>query len=307
MVIMIASGLALTGCESFDEELPAAPREQVSTSVGAPSPQGTAPATSAPDEADRESLVQAGTSSGVPAAPYTSTPRYDSQFPDDWTSVQQDSADNEDLRRAEQEGLIVTDGAAMPSRPRQYADEAPVRGDLSSGYSDANVPTALAQQPPATTRPVTGPVSTGEPEIPEAPISTPSDDSRNVVPRRGSDGLPVYDAPRTEVARDQLPATLAATGDAARPTAGGRYGLHLASYRVLDNAYSGWDVLLGRHGEELGLLEPRIAAADIPGLGLHYRLKAGPLATREEAISLCERIKSAGDYCAVMAFDGEPL
>ncbi|MBD0426676.1 SPOR domain-containing protein [Aquisalinus flavus] len=319
MVIMIASGVVLTACESFSDDLPAAPGEPVSASVSKPSLQGTARSTPDPygqdpygesgsytgetapaaDPAQRYA-TQGGTAPGVPAAPYTSTPRYDSQYPDYWESVQEDSASIDDLRRAEQDGLIVTDGAVMPSRPRQYPGQTPASAD--PGYADAGATPPMPQRA-ATAQPVTGSAYGGEPEIPEAPVSTPSYGSRNASPRRGSDGLPVYGETQAAATPERRPAS----SEAARPTAGGLYGLHLASYRVIDNAYSGWDVLLGRNTEELGLLEPRIAAADIPGLGLHYRLKAGPLATREEAISLCERIKSGGDYCAVMAFDGDPL
>lgn len=255
-------------------------------------------------------MPQGSSSQGVPAAPYTTTPRYDSQYPDYWESVQEGSASGDELSRAQRDGLVVTDGSAMPSRSPQSPAQSP--GYTNDGYNSqayAN-PSPVTQSAPQQRAMASQPAYAGEPEIPEAPVSTPAYSSSNATPQRGSDGLPVYTEPQIGTAQAQraaMPVAPQVTGEAARPTAGGRYGLHLASYRVIDNAYRGWDILLGRHVQELGLLEPRIAAEDIPGLGLHYRLKAGPLATREEAVSLCERIKAGGDYCAVMAFDGNPL
>jgi len=335
MVVMIASGLVLAGCESFSDDLPAAPSEPVSASTSSPSLQGTARSSdlyttqgqyagttrraTAPTQGAmpqgtataQGSSSQSSSSQAVPAAPYSSTPRYDSQYPDYWESVQEGSASSDDLRRAERDGLVVTDGAAMPSRPvpstpqtqtqpRTQAQAYSNPGYTSQSYADPTPQRATAA-PPA---------YAGEPEIPEAPATTPAYDSRTAPAQRGSDGLPVYSEPQQNIVPQRASSTpppQQLSGQAVRPTASGRYGVHLASYRVIDNAYAGWDILLGRHINELGLLEPRIAAADIPGLGLHYRLKAGPLATREEAISLCERIKTGGDYCAVMAFDGDPL
>ena len=114
-----------------------------------------------------------------------------------------------------------------------------------------------------------------------------------------------------EPSRDQVPApmTTAAASSSMAPVpervTGTAYGLHLASYRRRDNAYSGWDVLTGAHPDILAGFRPRLASADLPGLGLYYRLKAGPVADRDEAIALCRQIEARGDYCAVMAFDGE--
>nr|GGH94984.1 hypothetical protein GCM10011355_10450 [Aquisalinus luteolus] len=272
-------------------------------------PQGTATA--------QGSSSQGSSSQGVPAAPYTSTPRYDSQYPDYWESVQEGSASGGDLARAQRDGLVVTDGAAMPSRPRQQQGQSQgqqqVQGYGSQHYAGTTYtdPAGLAPPPvqQAPQRATASQPAYASDEIPEAPVSTPAYGGRSAVPQRGSDGLPVYGETQEDTLppRSAPPVPQSVSPQAVMPAPGGRYGLHLASYRVIDNAYSGWDILLGRHTDELGILEPRIAAEDIPGLGLHYRLKAGPLATREEAISLCERIKAGGDYCAVMAFDGEPL
>lgn len=94
---------------------------------------------------------------------------------------------------------------------------------------------------------------------------------------------------------------------ASRPT-GGNYAVHLASYRVRDHAINGWNILMQAHPAELAPLSPVISADEIPGLGLHYRLKAGPVASESEARALCERIKAGnGDYCAVMSYSGEPF
>ena len=85
---------------------------------------------------------------------------------------------------------------------------------------------------------------------------------------------------------------------------GGVYGVHLASYKVEANALKGWQTLSRRYNSLLGALEPRLSYTEVPGKGTYLRLKAGPFASRAEAADVCGAVKAAGDYCAVMTFDG---
>jgi hypothetical protein len=82
------------------------------------------------------------------------------------------------------------------------------------------------------------------------------------------------------------------------PAAGGRDGVHLASYRSRQAADRGWVQLRRAHKGLLGGLGSEINEVDLgPGRGLFYRLKAGPLADRARAVEICRKLKSQNQYC----------
>lgn len=90
-------------------------------------------------------------------------------------------------------------------------------------------------------------------------------------------------------------------------TASVLYGVHLASYRRLDDAQTGWRRLQRDNPDELGLLEPRLEPVSIEDQGEFLRLIAGGFATQEKAAQLCERLKARRIFCAVTHFGGERL
>ncbi len=73
--------------------------------------------------------------------------------------------------------------------------------------------------------------------------------------------------------------------------------VHLASYRYVENAETGWTELLGKHGDILGGLGPMINRVEILGKGTFYRLKAGPVDSLDAAKRLCAGLKARGAYC----------
>lgn len=85
------------------------------------------------------------------------------------------------------------------------------------------------------------------------------------------------------------------------------YGVHLASYRKVEDARTGWRKLQRENPDELGLLEPRIEEVTIEGRGKFMRLIGGGFSSREKARQLCERLKSRGVYCFVTDFGGSRL
>lgn len=120
--------------------------------------------------------------------------------------------------------------------------------------------------------------------------------------------------PPTAARRDQppelLPPIAAADGGdggaaplAIMPAATARTGqigavmVHLASYRYVENAETGWTQLLSKHGDLLGSLGPMINRVEIPGKGTFYRLKAGPVDSLDAAKRLCAGLKARGAYC----------
>lgn len=85
------------------------------------------------------------------------------------------------------------------------------------------------------------------------------------------------------------------------------YGVHLASYRRLEEAREGWTKLQRENPDELGLLEPRIQRVDIPDKGVFVRLIGGGFSSAEKASALCARLKPKDVYCDVSDFSGQRL
>lgn len=92
-----------------------------------------------------------------------------------------------------------------------------------------------------------------------------------------------------------------------RSAADGLYAVHLASYRIEENARRGWSQLSGKYPGVLGGLSPQVSIVDLPGEGRFVRLIAGPYESRLSAARACDEIKARGDYCAILGFDGAPL
>lgn len=75
-------------------------------------------------------------------------------------------------------------------------------------------------------------------------------------------------------------------------------GVHLASYRQVKMAERGWKELIRKFSSQLGGLEMNIERVDLGApKGVFYRLKAGPLATNSEAVSVCRSLKQRRQYC----------
>ncbi|MGF1463967.1 MAG: SPOR domain-containing protein [Maricaulaceae bacterium] len=85
------------------------------------------------------------------------------------------------------------------------------------------------------------------------------------------------------------------------------HALHLASYRTLANAQSGWLELAGEHGDALSRLEPRLERIDLGERGEYLRLKAGPFYTQADAMKACEALAAKGVYCARTDYTGTRL
>jgi len=86
-----------------------------------------------------------------------------------------------------------------------------------------------------------------------------------------------------------------------------RHGIHLASYRLMENAESGWWELRARFPSVLDDLEPRLEIAQISNRGEFLRLKAGPYDNFDEAASACAVLESVRVYCQPVDFSGQPM
>jgi hypothetical protein len=79
--------------------------------------------------------------------------------------------------------------------------------------------------------------------------------------------------------------------------------VHIASFRSQEGAERGWRILRKNHVELLGDLDLQVREIDFgAGMGIFFRVQAGPLDDEPTAKALCERLKSRGLYCAVAFF-----
>jgi len=94
------------------------------------------------------------------------------------------------------------------------------------------------------------------------------------------------------------PTSGANTGTSAKKLSGFQPGIHLASYRQMKAAQTGWRELQAKFPSQLGDLEANIEQVDLGApKGIFYRLKAGPLSSNDEAVSVCRNLKQKRQYC----------
>lgn len=85
------------------------------------------------------------------------------------------------------------------------------------------------------------------------------------------------------------------------------WGVHLASYRKMEEASAGWAKLQRDNPDELSLLEPRIERVAVEGQGAYLRLVGGGFSSREKAKALCDTLATKGVFCRIANFGGERL
>ncbi len=72
---------------------------------------------------------------------------------------------------------------------------------------------------------------------------------------------------------------------------------HLASYRQLEQATSGWDQLIVDHTAALHNLSKEVSRVTLPTKGTFYRIEVGPFADINKAKAFCSVLKARNAYC----------
>jgi len=85
------------------------------------------------------------------------------------------------------------------------------------------------------------------------------------------------------------------------------HAIHIASYRDLETALSGWETLSAMFPDVLEGTRPRVEAVDVPEQGHFLRLKAGPFLSAGDASRSCEAFRAANVWCAVTDYTGDDL
>jgi len=85
---------------------------------------------------------------------------------------------------------------------------------------------------------------------------------------------------------------------AKKAMSGPQPAVHLASYKSKRDASRGWTQLKRTHRSLLGNLQSEVTQVNLgPGKGVFYRLLAGPLDSKQDAASLCRKLKSKRQFC----------
>lgn len=87
-------------------------------------------------------------------------------------------------------------------------------------------------------------------------------------------------------------------------TAAAPYEIQLASVRSRAEAEVEWKRLQRRHPALLGSLEPAVSRADLGVRGVYFRLRAGPVDSRDRARQICRALTDANVGCIVVHASG---
>ncbi|WP_445682686.1 SPOR domain-containing protein [Radicibacter daui] len=88
----------------------------------------------------------------------------------------------------------------------------------------------------------------------------------------------------------------------------GGVGIHLVSLRKEADTARAWQEMRSQYPDLFSGLSARESAIDFgDGRGTFYRIKAGPLPSKDSATELCRKVRQRGLYCAPSDFVGENI
>jgi len=130
-----------------------------------------------------------------------------------------------------------------------------------------------------------------------SPVTAPAAAGMGLQPKKGLafPGVPA-EAYRSAAAE---PARQASVRQAKSTIAGSGYAVQLGSFRSETEAEAAWQAATRRLGPALQDRDHLVQRADIPGKGVYYRLRVGPMSAKTAASALCSTLKSQGQDCYV--------
>lgn len=183
---------------------------------------------------------------------------------------------------------LATDGGSPMLDDSQQASLARQRDELLTASLSGVRPdvTAIPTELPAAVEPPQG-LMEREADEPRRE-ATPTSDEPRIEPTGETTKVAALEVaalvqpePEAEPARTQLEGWM----------------VQLSSQRNEDAAWTAWDQLSKRHGELLGGRDAAVVRAELDGKGVYYRLRVHRLQSRNEAQSLCSRLKARGTPC----------
>lgn len=171
--------------------------------------------------------------------------------------------------------LAPAAGGQAPEAPQSPAPET-----AAATVADAAPPAPPAPELPVIPAPESAPVAAAEASAAAAPAAE--------VPESAPAEAETASAPET--APEVAPQVAAAAG----------FRIQLASVKSEADADKEWTRLRKIHGDLIGDLQPTVQRADLGTQGIFYRIQGGPLASREAAAELCEKLKAKNQGCLVV-------
>lgn len=160
--------------------------------------------------------------------------------------------------------------------PAQPASDADTTASTDGFDTPAPAPMPIAQ-PPVRLKTAAKPVEAKAPDQPRA------------APKILSQSKPV--------AKPVQVASLTQDDQPAAETGG--FVVQVASQKTEADATATFKRIQGRFSSVLGAMKPSIRKADLGDKGTFYRIRVGPMASRDAAIDLCVKLKAAGGSCVV--------
>ncbi|MCK0198855.1 SPOR domain-containing protein [Ancylobacter sp. 6x-1] len=182
-------------------------------------------------------------------------------------------------------GAMPASGAA-PAAAGAGATE-PRRVRTLTVRADGTVVDAPAPAPVSPTTPVGGASPTDSTPIAYAPATPAGDDAGVPLPPN----------------RDPAGGTQTAAVDAASglSTASGFF-VQLASVGSQAEAQGVWKSAQTKYPGVLGNYKPSIRRVDLADKGIYYRTQVGPFANRDQAVNLCQNLRTQGGQCMVQKY-----
>lgn len=178
--------------------------------------------------------------------------------------------------------MVVRPDGTMVPREMPVAEEMVAAAPLAPSLGQGSIPTIDQATPLAG-------------QEGGANVDTPA--TVSVVPSQRRE--PQAAAPAAPQPVTQTPPATPVSAPAAAATAGtSEWSMQIASQPTAESAQSTYQDLARRYGSILEGRGVSIVKADIAGKGTYYRVRI-PSASRDEAINLCTRYKSAGGSCFV--------
>jgi hypothetical protein len=197
------------------------------------------------------------------------------------------------------DGAIIGADPAPAQPPSLPAPAAPAREEPLAAPSVPSTAAAMAQVPTA------APLSILPPQRPRDVTVTPSSSrvggtpSSSLDPQQGGPLQITPDLPRSR-AEPRVAGLREPTETSAAPTpSAGGFDVQVGVKSSENEARAAFDQLQQRYPIELSGFSPLIRQAESHGKTI-YRMRVGPM-PREEAVSLCSRLKAANGQCFVAA------
>lgn len=193
--------------------------------------------------------------------------------------------------------VAAPEPAAPPAAPAQAEPAAAVAVPAAQAIREVAI--AQPSQKPAAAQPQAA-AQQPKPAAAERTVAAP--EKSPAVPQRPTEAPATATAPQQQqqqVAQAAAPSRAQpARPEPVAPQGVSDWSMQIASQPTAEAAQATYQDLARRYGSVIGGRGVNIVKAEIAGKGTYYRVRV-PSASRDEAISLCEKYKAAGGNCFV--------